>query len=221
MPNDRYKSLESFIKENKELLDRGEFDLLYRKLRSRDKTSLFTELLLEAGIDMLKDMKSIPVSFLHGSELKNFDIPSHIEIIGHAAFERSKLISIIIPDSVKDIKSSAFDNCKDLQSIQLSKNLMQIGSYSFVNCISLEKIEFPEALISIGDGSFTGCRSLSKIILNRNLAYINAFAFAGIDPEADIIYEGTSDSFDKIKAQFDAFRKGTVIHCSDKDVYIP
>lgn len=220
MSNYRYKPLASFIEKNKELLDESKFELLYNKLDVIDR-ALFTELLLEAGIDMLKNTDKIPEYFLYKTQLKNFDIPSHIEIIGQDAFEASKLTGIIIPDNVEYINKNAFNSCKDLQSIKLSKKLARLGMGSFANCISLEKVEFPRGLISIGDGSFSGCNRLSKIVLNRNLSYIDTLAFVSINPEADIIYEGTSTLFNKINIGSAAFMKETVIHCSDKDVYIP
>jgi hypothetical protein len=76
-----------------------------------------------------------------------------------------------IPDKidgneVRYIHSSAFKNCKKLQKITISKNVVSIGAEAFKGCTSLKNINLKEVTY-IGDECFSGCKSLTKIDLTK------------------------------------------------------
>ena len=91
-------------------------------------------------------------------------IPNGVEIIGNSAFESCRdLESISLPASVTKIGSSAFDSCRKLSSIEMSPNITEINSYAFSYCEVLGSIEIPEKVTTIGESVFRNCNKLESI----------------------------------------------------------
>jgi len=61
------------------------------------------------------------------SGCKNTNIPQDIKKIGIGAFSETKISSITIPSSVKEIENRAFENCSNLSKITLNEGLEKIG----------------------------------------------------------------------------------------------
>ncbi|MBQ6893747.1 MAG: leucine-rich repeat domain-containing protein [Clostridia bacterium] len=91
---------------------------------------------------------------------------------------KSQIVSITMPNSVKNINSLAFRNCTSLRSITLSENLEVIGDYAFENCQSLVSLTIPEGVKSIGNNAFTGCTSLTSITLPKSLESMGESVFS-------------------------------------------
>lgn len=66
---------------------------------------------------------------------------------------------IIIPDTITEIKSYAFQGFSQLTQIQIPNSITSIGVYSFQGCSNLERIEIPASVTSIGYRAFQGCVS--------------------------------------------------------------
>ena len=62
-------------------------------------------------------------------------IPDNVKTIEINAFSCSE--NITVPETITDIGFGAFSNCKSLQSITLSKNVMQISEMAFRGCENL------------------------------------------------------------------------------------
>jgi hypothetical protein len=91
------------------------------------------------------------------------------------------LQSIDIPASVKEIEDRAFENCRNLKTINFGENpsLIRIGNWAFYNCHELQNLEIPEGVTEIGDGAFYGCTYLKNLNLPASVHSIgdNGFAF--------------------------------------------
>lgn len=76
-------------------------------------------------------------------------------------FYYSKIVELIIPDSVTEIidgnaedRIGVFSNCRELKKVTLSKSLSKIGSFAFKGCSSLENITIPASVQNIGEEAF-------------------------------------------------------------------
>lgn len=71
--------------------------------------------------------------------------------------------SISLSSTVKKIGNNAFQNCKELEKIDLG-GAETIGSYAFHSCTNLKSILIPSSVQSFGSNTFYGCNFLREII---------------------------------------------------------
>lgn len=107
-------------------------------------------------------------------------IPDSVTEIGSKAFyECRDLKSVSIPDSVKKIGSEAFESCSNLTTINIPKEVNNLNMYVFAFCSSLKTINIPNGVKKIGEGAFSSCRSLESIIIPDSVKTIEGHAFQG------------------------------------------
>lgn len=100
-----------------------------------------------------------------------------VETIGHAAFERSAVTSVTIPDSVTAIHDGAFANCSQLTNISIPNSVTSIGFSAFEHCTSLKSITLPSSLRSISEALFFCCSQLTTIHIPDSVPSIQSYAF--------------------------------------------
>ena len=119
-------------------------------------------------------------SFRELTKLLTVKLPNTIkEIRENAFYECSNLQSITMYEGLKSIGSSAFNYCSQLKSITLPSGLVSIDSNAFGWCESLENVDFPPTLETIGERVFSGCGLLKAISLPVSLKIIGGSAFNG------------------------------------------
>ncbi len=102
--------------------------------------------------------------------------------IGNSAFEGTCLVNVTIPDTVTDIGDYAFENCKQLSSVQLSNSLVSLGHDVFLSCTSLTSIRIPKSLESVSifyGGPFKDCSALQNVELESGMTKIPNDLFKG------------------------------------------
>ena len=82
-----------------------------------------------------------------------------------------------MPDTVTQIAEFAFEDCKQLVEVKVSKNVTAITYRAFQNCSSLTNVELPDNLISIGESAFAGS-GLTSITIPERVQTIADAAFA-------------------------------------------
>ena len=84
--------------------------------------------------------------------------------IGLDAFKDYKALkTIVLTDSLINIRANAFNGCTALSSIDLS-NVQKIGAGAFAGCTELKKIDI-SSVTEIGEGAFDGCTALTEATL--------------------------------------------------------
>ncbi len=142
-------------------------------------------------------------AFSHNIYLTSMILPSSLTQIRAYAFNRSSIASISIPDEVKIIGNSAFNNCEKLTTVTFGENskLVSIGDAAFEYCILLTSISIPNSVetigmmafkntglqtvvfgnnskvTSIGYAAFQHCRYITEITLPSELVTIGERAF--------------------------------------------
>lgn len=192
--------IKKFIEENIDLIEHGEFEELYQRLRDQSEVTALTETLLDADINPARYMKEIPKKYLQDSTIQSYVIPDGINAVGDRAFENcSELTDITIPNSVSTIGYSVFYNCRRLTSVTIGNNVTAINDSTFYNCSRLTSITIPDSVTSIGGGAFVGCSRLRSITIPKSVTSIGGDAFTHTKNLESINYLGTKDQWNKIK----------------------
>lgn len=110
------------------------------------------------------DVKLGTSSFMSCPKLKDVDL-GPLTAIGSGMFnDCDGLVSITVPNTVKEIGSQAFLSCGSLASITLHDGLTAIGSRAFEGA-ALTSVTIPKLLTGLSDKVFYNCTSLSSVII--------------------------------------------------------
>lgn len=73
---------------------------------------------------------------------------------------RDQVKLVIVGQGVTSIGSSAFQDCKKLETVSLPGSLTALGKAAFLRCGELTNVKLPASLKSVGEDCFTGCEKL-------------------------------------------------------------
>ena len=117
--------------------------------------------------------------------------------IGDSAFaNNTRLVMVVIPDSVTEIESQAFYGCTNLSSVTLSKELVDLHIQAFGECTKLTSITIPKSLekCSFGyDGAFYHS-GLTTVNFEEGITAIPDYLFAGATALETIVIPDTVTS---------------------------
>ena len=142
----------------------------------------------------------------YNGESDHVVIPSTVKIIGEGAFADMPITDVVIPNTVLEIHSDAFEGCKflkkasvpggaklesggiagrmfaycaSLETIELGSGITEIPYAMFRDCRALKTITLPESVTIIGKNAFSGCTALQEITIPKNVVEIMEGAFEG------------------------------------------
>lgn len=103
------------------------------------------------------------------------------KISNHAFKDCENIEAIIIPDSVNEIGSAAFED-SSVKRIFIPDSVTKIGNETFSQCNALSQLILPNSLKSIGKAILKGARNIEKVILPQGLSILpdSAFAYSSI-----------------------------------------
>jgi hypothetical protein len=117
-----------------------------------------------------------------------------VTIITRSAFENCRnLVSIEMHDGVEIIKFGAFFYCTSLRGIKLP-GVRVIEESAFCDCTALAEVDFGDKLETIGQDAFNGCTSLRNVKLPK-VRFIGNGAFLECRQLTDV---ETSDNLERI-----------------------
>ena len=117
----------------------------------------------------------------HAHTIQDVELPEGMTSIGTSAFADCRFLeSVTIPATVYEIRYSAFENCRMLSTVNFAKEsaLTTIGNWAFYNCHELKDVTIPEGVTEIGYAAFYGCTYMSEITLPESMQYIADNGFA-------------------------------------------
>jgi|GEM_PF-3935347 len=123
-----------------------------------------------------------------------------IKTVGEHAFEDFKGETLSIPDSVTEIKRSAYSACVNVKTFTVPNSVKKMDIYAFAYnyelqsatigsgvetlpvetfyfCIKLKSVTLSDGLKVIEDGAFDSCKALTAIEIPTTVTRINANAF--------------------------------------------
>lgn len=103
--------------------------------------------------------------------------PSTLEVIEESAFKSARFRSIELSNSLRQMGTHVFEDCRNLESITLPESLTKIPECTFSFATSLRNVYFPASLNSIDYKAFEGCKALESIVLPAQLRQIGDYAF--------------------------------------------
>lgn len=128
-------------------------------------------------------VKRIPDYFF-----SNFDyeealvIPDSVTEIGKFAFENSSIESIVLPKNLVSIEEGTFSGSDiELSENSLPQSLRMIGKSAFENCDSLTELYIPDYVLDIDESAFYDCDNLVKVRMSPNVKLIPKSAFNSCD----------------------------------------
>ena len=108
---------------------------------------------------------------------ENVVLPRGLERIGARAFlQCTDIVSVDIPDSVLDIQSLAFCECKSLKRVVLPSGIEKIPE-AVLACSGLASVDIPDGVVEIGENAFRDCKSLKSITIPDTVVKIGSTAF--------------------------------------------
>ena len=126
-----------------------------------------------------------------GNKIKSFSFGNSVEVIPSSLCSgMAQLTSVAIPNSVKNIGSSAFKNCSALSSVYINDlaswcsitfndNPLLCAHRLYVNEELVTNLVIPNNVTTIASSAFSGCSSLTSITIPNNVTTIGSSAFSG------------------------------------------
>lgn len=88
------------------------------------------------------------------------------------------VVDLIIPEGITVINAVSFSYYEKLRSVEISDTVKEIGTSAFEDCIALERVKMSDSVTSIGGQAFRSCQKLNNIIISDRLEHIGTYAFA-------------------------------------------
>lgn len=117
-------------------------------------------------------------AFAADTQIKSLDLPETLKTVKENAFFRIGLTSLVLPNSLETIEKYGFSQMESVKEIKIGDGLKYLGSSAFSDCKLLESIEIPACVDSIRMYTFEGCENMKEVKFNEGLKFIDERAFA-------------------------------------------
>lgn len=153
------------LKENETLLSCIEYNgLLYQIIKP-------------LKLEVIKRAEAYSGDIIVPSEVKYNSTNYEVISVGEAFSDCNNLKSIVIPESVNELKANSFKDCGNLASVKLNGKITEIPISAFENCSTIDIINVPQTVIQIRSSAFKGCSKLSNFVCPPSLESIGESAF--------------------------------------------
>lgn len=111
---------------------------------------------------------------------KDVSVPDDVKVIGESAFENNTVLErVVLPKSVEKIEPYAFWGCDNLATVVLGKGLTTVGDFAFTGCKGLKEMTIPSKVTIIGIQAFADCVNMTDITIPKETTVIHETAFDG------------------------------------------
>lgn len=132
--------------------------------------------------------KSLTQLYAGLPNIKTAVIPESVRNVECSAFEEcSRLVSVKFRGGLEKLPQSVFSECTSLQEVILPDSLLIIDSFAFFRCSALKSISIPSTVQCIKDRAFSDCSELENIVLPDGLNYLYYNAFERCDKITEVV----------------------------------
>ena len=126
-----------------------------------------------------------------GESVTDLIIPEGVKTIRSGAFLNcTEIQSVHFPDTIEKIDSSAFYQCKNLKTVDFGNGIKYIYGAAFSGCSALETVVLPDGLKILSSRAFSYCSSLSSVYLGKSLITLGELAFFKCESLREITIPG-------------------------------
>jgi hypothetical protein len=101
----------------------------------------------------------------------------------------------VIPNSVKTVGDSAFNECYNVTNITIPNSVTTIGNMSFSFCNRLTGITIPNSVTRLGDNAFSFC-PLTSVVIPSSVTNLGPYAFDYCLALTNIYFMGNAPDID-------------------------
>ncbi len=131
------------------------------------------------GVLYSKDGKTL-VAF-PGARTGSYTVEAGTEIIGDRAFEKANISEIVLPNTLKEIRTGAF-TYSAIESVDIPEGVELISNWSFTSCTNLKKVSIPSTVKRWGVWYVFGdIKTLEEIKMSAGLTVLPKDCFMGCD----------------------------------------
>lgn len=114
------------------------------------------------------------------TNITEVNVESGCNLIHDEAFAYcSKLVTVTLPNTLKNIAFSAFANCSSLQAIDIPTSVKFVGAFTFMGCTSLKDVTLHEGTLYLEPNIFCNCKNLESLVVPNSVIYLGFNAFQG------------------------------------------
>lgn len=133
-------------------------------------------------------------AFEYNTKLTSIVLPESIKEIEDYAMRVCPFTEIIIPENVSTIGKNAFASCQKLTSIVIPDNVTSMDTYAFSGCTALKEVTLGCGLTQLTGYQFQGCTSLERITIPENITTIGSNSFDKCSGLTEVILPETLSS---------------------------
>lgn len=120
----------------------------------------------------------------------NVLLPSSVTEIGSQAFQdNTTLKSVTIPYNVTKIDYRAFSGCSNLERVDIPDSVTAVGPGAFYACTNLQDFTIGEGVSSWGSGVLAGCSKLQSVRIDSDNKYLTYYGGALYNGDMTMLYQ--------------------------------
>lgn len=150
------------------------------------------------GVEFSGNVETISNMAFYGTRIRSIELPQSVKEIGYSAIANCRLLeSVILPDRMETITRYAFNCDISLAYVHLPENLQSIGQDAFMGCHSLENIKIPDSVSVIDKLAFDDCMNLKKIVLPEKITSVKEGTFSICDNLTEVFFSKNLKTIEK------------------------
>ncbi len=137
------------------------------------------------------------------TNLRVVTLSTNLLSIGSSAFRNTRLSTVDIPDSVKNMGEWAFGGCNAMTNAVIGSGLEALPNYAFGYCNAFQSIEIPSTLTNISNSAFSNCKALREVVWNTDAETLNGDIFGGQTNWVSLVIAGNGSTTVGVSALLD------------------